>query len=252
MSTPVKNVYYSISEYGRYLRGLGEARNPICKPHSRESFPEYQTAGFSLDSAIDSACKGGLWVEGAKDLAAVKFDVDQEFETTLNTMRLDVAGFMPCVPHAVMNLPNAMLNTVRESKPSRIVKIGVSNCFAGGTDQSIVVNRGRAILEVIDRLEKIGYSIELWSIMHTAKNGHSFTSSVRIKASNERANLSSIAFALCSPAWLRRLAFREMESCTGGGAKMAETGGYGMAGDIEGTDLYNYDVYFRTIDREPD
>jgi hypothetical protein len=172
------------------------------------------TNGFSLIDAIDCAIDGGYWEQGARDLENCHVDVD--FTSIKRSIETSVAGFSPIVPHAIIGLPNSMMNSVKARKPSRVLKIGVNCARPHSVSESEALNRGRAILAVIQYLEQSGYSLELWAYWRNVSRHDLMLKAdinVKIKASNERLNVASLAFAICSTAFNRRLCWRFAESC---------------------------------------
>ena len=247
----VNYTFNSIAEFGMKLKALGDSRVPGARDSSVSSFSEKETNGFNLSRAIDCAVKGGAWADGAKDLASVEFDYDGQFESEIKSFECGPMGFMPLVPNAIMGLPNSMISMRKTAKPSKIIKIGVHNTLSSGVKVNQGLNRGRAILSVIERLELLGFSIELWAISASREYISApiceFNIYTRIKAANEAPNLAATAFCLCSTAYTRRLFFRLLESDKELGAVLSKDS-YGQPMNLTGEEKSKFDVYFPFLD----
>jgi hypothetical protein len=105
-------------------------------------------------------------------------------------------------------------------------------------------------LAVIDQLELLGYSIELWvSLPMSADIKRDIVAhcvNVKLKSTNERANLACIAFALCNTAFFRRLWFRHLEADKEHSKLSADL--YGFTMELPEKERAKYDVYFTALE----
>ena len=236
--------YHSVSEFGEHIRSLGNDRLQGAALGSI-GWTTAKTHGFSLDESILTACKGGAWTKGADKLGKVSFSFDSQWESITKIVETSECGFSPIVPHAIMGLPNAMLNIRRDAKPRKVISIGFDISLSARTDETLLFNRGRAMLEVVDFLESIGYAIELWGVSNVVGGSTNipYTVHFNVKQLNEQTNLSAIAFAFCNSAITRRLVFRHVES----NSVALSNDLYGIPREWTSKRGGNYDVYFRSV-----
>lgn len=242
MSDSVHLRFDSVSDFGQYLKSLGERTSGALD--QSEKWDNYACNDFTLTQSIDCAIRGGAWQQGAQDLANVTFEHDAQFESELRTFESAPVGFMPNVPSAINGLPDSMFAMRKERAPSKLIKIGVHNSISHKVSPEQALNRGRALLAVIERLELMGYCVELWAISN-CKGGstyHQFLVETRVKAGNESPNMPAMAFAFCSTLFTRRLIFRAIESAPF--ARELTEDAYGYPLDLIGQPRAAYNVYF--------
>ena len=101
-----------------------------------------------------------------------------------------------------------------ETQDAPIIKIGVHCGMSCGTTFEKSLNRGAAILSVLDELENSGYRVELWSVtdLTETRTNDRFQASVLIKSADEHWSPASAAFAICNAAYNRRIMWRLGES----------------------------------------
>lgn len=197
-----------------------------------------------LNDALAIAEKGGRWDEGAKDLRAAHVDAvaakakaqapESDYSVTGHT--LDVGEFLTGNP------THWMTDDEDKSERRPVLSIGVHIGRQGNIDAADVVRRGAAILSVIDDLESNGYRVELyalWANKAPMAKSQSFFQTL-VKDADEHWSPSSVAFALCHPAFSRRLMFRLAEAHK----ETAElTFGYGTSADPSKL-REKYDIFF--------
>jgi hypothetical protein len=238
--------YNSMSEFGAAVASLpprhGKARD------SSIATPARMCSDFTQKAAIDTAKKGGLWPEGARNLMAVTLnDSDFAQDGPLHRLNSAVTGFAPLVPAYLSGLPDSMLAINSDIVSRKIIKIGVQVGRSYNIEQQESLNRGRAILSCIDAIENQGYSVELWAIWRNIGDGNNAPKSdiqVRIKASDEAYTPASAAFALCSTAFQRRLCWRVIESCPKGYRLSSKKHRYGYGSK----DMSDFDIGLRYFD----
>lgn len=138
-----------------------------------------------------------------------------------------VVGFAPCVPNAIMGLPNSMIAVERVPMKSKILTImycvGV-NC---GTDADEIVKAGVAVLKMINTLELKGYRVKLEVELIGCEKQNEFASvTVNVKDWRQHLDLKKLSFPLVHPSALRRIGFRWLET-TPNLTEICFTRGYG-------------------------
>ena len=125
-------------------------------------------------------------------------------------------------------------------QPQPMLKVCVVTGAPASFDAEELINRGRAILAVLDALEKRGYSIqldiELGFYTASIPGPQAF---ITLKQSGEQWNAASVAYAIAHPAFDRRLGFRFAES-----ADQIEVTTSGSYGAPHLREHERYDLYF--------
>lgn len=128
--------------------------------------------------------------------------------------------------------PECMLEFVQEpqARMGRVVKIVVNASCSWNIDQQLILNRGVAILALIDTIHKMGVGIELWWEESASAAIH-FTNLIKLHDSSEPMDIDAIMFALANPDMLRRLQFSVQEQHPLAN-KMGVGAGYGSPQDL--------------------
>ena len=216
---------------------------------------------LGYQGAMDLAMSGG-WAEGAAKMAkTVGLAAPFIKQAVAPELELGMTGFLPDVPSYLRGSPCAMYGYAEEDESSRpVVRVGVNCMMASAMEADCAFNRGAAILGIIDELENSGHRVELWAVLRTG--GEHFgargleaavkaqhASEVLLKAAGEQWNPASVAFAICHPAFSRRLGFRVLESDEY--TVRLTHGGYGGDYGVD-RETSDFDVWFKyETDNEP-
>jgi hypothetical protein len=163
----------------------------------------------TFEEAITLAYTG--WPEGRKKLAHAVVQAKPAREVYRSIHR-DIAGEYPIVPLAAAGDPMAMVTpkpSLRAASP--VISIVACCWYNSGVTPKQVLNRGAALLSIVDSLENAGYSVELSLAGRSDAGGQQFHVSVDYKRAGEALDIDRAAFALLHAATLRRLAFAVME-----------------------------------------
>ncbi len=148
-------------------------------------------------------------------------------------------GVFPCIPAYAAGVPTDMFTPSEYGNPvpKPIVRILVNVTASCNVPTAQIVNRGAAILALIDRVQATGQRVELVAEFHCNAGSDSFAFSVTVKRPEEPVDLDRIAYAIAHPAMLRRSLFRVMEFTA-----PYRVSGYGNATDfqdrVSGGDIY--------------
>lgn len=252
--------FQSLSELSNYLERpiLGA---PSDGPSSEDmSVSPSWANGLSYKQAKEIVQNGGYWQEGTKLLNKI----NAEYEQAMNLGRgpaieLMPAGFAPDVAEYLSGSPTCMFNQTDDglgvaSKP--IVKVGVNVSMTSWVSGEYAMNRGAAIMSLIDLLESNGQRCELWSLNRTRSSLgvldpdtklEKMCHDVLIKPAHRIWDPATVAFMMCHPASLRRIGFRLME-VEPGWERVCSGGCYGrnlVFDDIEDQD--DWDIYFDAL-----
>lgn len=159
------------------------------------------------DDAVRMARFG--WPEGCENLARAVAIARPERAIVASLTR-DVAGDYPLIPAVVAGDPMNMIARRRSQVAATpVVRIDYNASLPGRISAGCMMNRGAALLSIVDALENRGYSCELRLIAKTHQNNHKQTArmAVLFKRAGEPLDIDRAAFALTHPATVRRFYF---------------------------------------------
>jgi len=233
-----KMTFNSISEIPAAIGRLPHP-NAMQGGSENEGKSKSWDGGLGYKNAVKIAEQGGYWPEGTKAMQEAVLEIESlKTEGRLPAIDTDVAGYLPDIDAFLAGDPCHMYTEDEDASDSKpIISIGVAVGRAGMVSQSEAVNRGAAILSVIDDLENQGVRVELWAIWYNKDGARGVDYRTLIKRADEQWAPASAAFALCHAAFSRRLMFRLAETdeklqafCRGMGS--------GAPGKPEGIDIF--------------
>lgn len=238
------NSIYELGEHVAHLQANIQKGGDGARPNGVSSTNDYgvNTCGLTLDQAIDCAKTGGHWQEGADLMPCVHAAHERLNGDPLLTPSLEnnVQGFAPNVPNYLCGLPDSMMDFVDDLQGEKLIRVGVHVGRTYDTTQNQIMNRGAAIMAVLDQLSKEGYSIELTALWRNTDGEDIANVETIIKHGCDHWAPESVAFALCHAAFQRRLCWRTVESMPEQASGITR-GGYGNG---RGVDLSEFDVSF--------
>ena len=194
------------------------------------------TGSKSYEDSLDLAERGCKTTREAIHSASFKVSTDfiPEWETA-------PVGVFPCIPAYAAGVPEDMFTPSEWGMPvpKPVVRIVVNITAAHYVDKEHIINRGAAIVQLIDRVQLAGQRVELVAAFHAKELGcnDTYEYSVVVKRAEEPVDLDRIAYAIAHPSMLRRTMFRIMEQTV-----PHEVSGYGEVTDfmesVKGRDLY--------------
>lgn len=191
----------------------------------------------NLDKALDIAERGGNWEKGGALIKSTTLTMDGlKSEGRIPSLDTDVAGFLPDIEAFLAGDPSHMWGEGDDEKaPAPVISIGVGVRAPSSATSQEKINFGAAVLSVIDELEDRGARVELWAV-YANKGGDAKTDfRVLLKSAEDSWSPNSVAFALCHPAYHRRLMFRLVESFT----ELEDfTNTYGTGYQVRGFDMW--------------
>lgn len=119
-----------------------------------------------------------------------------------------VVGFTPCVPLALMNVPNCMIGMKKENVKSKVINIVYDTGASAGVSSSSMLDAGKNLIQAIINLEMNGYRIEL-KVADFYCIGHKYDFTLTtVKNANQSLNLKKLMFPIAHSAWLRVIGFQ--------------------------------------------
>ena len=199
--------FSSITDMARYLEST--ERLPGAGEFSIRSQSERE-CDMTWQEALDLARTGGYWADGAEKIVQGVADAAALRENYNQPMLVnDVAGFMPDVPAYLAGVPDSMVayeegDMTTAQMPTVTIGIGT---FSYGVGAHAVLNRGIAVLSLIDSIEAIGYRVQLDYVGDNVAGGDDTLKRIRVvlKRAEDHWNPGSVAFATANASMLRRL-----------------------------------------------
>lgn len=123
-------------------------------------------------------------------------------------------GAFPCIPAYAAGVPENMFVPLDDgaSNAKPIVRIAVNVVCSGWVDAQDIINRGAAVVALIDKIQSEGQRVELIAFCHIeGRNDDRIIASVTVKRPEEVVDMDRIGFAIAHPSMLRRAMFRVVE-----------------------------------------
>ena len=207
----MKDIVYSASSWDEFLRDLRDrAVHPAWKRHQSSIKGDASfTRSNSWEHCIELAECGDKLVTEQVASAAVKVT----FEAG-PTWEYGPVGAFPSIPAYAAGVPEDMFVPLEDgaanSKP--IVRIAVNVVCSAWVDPQDIINRGAAVVALVDKIQSEGQRVELIAFCHiTGHNDDRYIMSVTVKRPEEPIDMDRVAFALAHPSMLRRCFFRVIE-----------------------------------------
>ena len=150
-------------------------------------------------------------------LEQLKRGVGQNIKTNVTRSKAipstGIVGYAPCVPNAIIGLPNSMITTQRTPSKVKAVSLTYSVGVNCGWSTEEMTEAGIAALNVVNDLELQGYRVALnVEILSVQKSGERLCACVKVKDWRQPMDLKKIAFTVANPSMLRRFGFRWLET----------------------------------------
>lgn len=132
------------------------------------------------------------------------------------TSYFDVSGGMVDVGRFLDGEPECMMETrlIEVAKPGRVITLLVAGGVLASASTADIQERGCAIIALVDSLEKMQHSVEIWLEVSCAREFGGevsqmpvLTHLVKLKSAGEVLDIDSLMFAVAHPARHRRLSF---------------------------------------------
>lgn len=199
---------YNADSWDRFVHDLRTKKIHWCAEGSEgTSSPEW-SGSKNWQEALDYAINGHP--VGRTKIEAALPKVTSEPEPLWDVAPV---GAFACIPAHAAGVPEDMFIPTEDAPPvsSPIVRIAVNMSASGGVDPQDIVNRGVAIVSLIDRIQASGRRVELIVIKHGHCHGEKFIWKVTVKRPEEPIDMDRVGLVFATPIMLRRFFFRVME-----------------------------------------
>ena len=187
--------------------------NIFSDPSKRAS--NKSDSGFSGTKSYEEAVE--LLKSGyAEPLDKIKRGVEanlRENTTKKTRVKNDIVGYAPCVPNAILGIPQSMINKENAAKKSKIITITHDSTAACYVTKEEFIKAGIVTLTIVNSLEANGYRVELKVVFNHSREGNEkIFASVTLKDWRQPLDLKKMCFPFCHPSMLRRIGFRYTET----------------------------------------
>lgn len=169
----------------------------------------------SFEEASDLMISG--YQEGLKKLKETKTKLTERATQQRPQIKLDVVGFAPCVPNAIIGLPKSMIKREKIAQKTPIINIFYNVSVNGNIDKDVLFEGGKNLLATVKTLEAQGVRVNLkvGDISYAKKDAIKMCSVV-IKKAAQSLNPLLVSYPLTHPSFLRRhiFAWEEVSSLT--------------------------------------
>lgn len=157
------------------------------------------------------------WEEPLSELEAVARSMNVKTNVTRQKARpmTHIVGYAPCVPNAIMGLPNSMIATEKTPSKVKAVTIVYSPADTGGASTSSYIKAGVAVLKLVQELELSGYRVRLQAEFKSSKTNSDREYSiarVTLKDWRQPVDLKKLTFPFANASMQRRFGFRWLET----------------------------------------
>ena len=192
-------------------------KNTIMEYKDSSNRDEYSFFGTkNYDEASNMLVNGYLDIMGQ-----LKEDIAGKSKITAKHManiphpipHTNITGYIPCVPNAILGLPNSMISVDRVPMKRKTLSITYVMGANASTRKEYFSEAGAALLSAINVIEKSGIQTQLKLGFFPGEAGDELVCpAVVIKNYGERYSLQKISFPLAHPSMFRRIGFRWLET----------------------------------------
>ena len=199
------------------MRTLEERKenNPAMKSADSSNTVSKEFCGTkNYKEAVELITHG--WTEKLRE---IKEGFDKAVKVNSNTTAsrprptTGIVGYAPCVPNAILGLPNSMIATEKVPQKIKAVTIVYNNSVSAGWSTGEIIECGIAVMKLVNKLELDGYRVKLTIEALATENGGDLAQClVDVKDWRQPLDLTKLAFPMVHPSMLRRIMFRWLET----------------------------------------
>lgn len=173
---------------------------------------------ITYDEAITKLNEGDI--ELANKIEDVDIGEEVKVEKITQEYINDICGIIPHVPNAIIGVPLSMINIkrTRVKTNNKIINLVLDSTVAFNVKEDSYCRVSKLILNIIDKLERLGYRCNLYymiansyDIEYQYSNQYINSWIIKLKNAGEPFNKYKCAFVLAHLAMFRRIGFRLIE-----------------------------------------
>lgn len=209
--------FQNLQEVYEYIRRASQYGSNLAS--SSEKASKFWDDNLGWNESFSILANGGYHPKSAKALKMQTYKFREAARLGLdNTLDLSVSGFTPIVPEFLAGSPTNMLDETDlgfgiAQRP--IIKIGIVISILCNIEASTLLNRGAAIISLIDYLESVGKRCEVYLLAKDVESIYmdcTVNTEICIKKASDLWAPNMQAWAITHPAFFRRIVFRILES----------------------------------------
>ena len=247
-----RHVYQTFSYWDFVSEMSNTPPNPegmfASDPGSLTSASKSWDLGAGWEGAVEMGVTG--YPKASKAIAQVRAATRQLLDLGAPSYEWDVTGMSPDIPEFLSGNPENMMGwSDEEARP--VLRIGIAGCYHAGNNAKYATNMGGAVLTLLDAMEAAGSAVELVSCFRLS-GGYdprlTAACNVVVKSSEEYVDVDRMAYAICHPAFFRRLFFRWIELLDAKDQSILGWG-YGTPNAISDDEADDWDILIPAPDR---
>ena len=203
------NELITVMESRPFNKAFKNEENPSSqRDESKKDFPWSGTKTYN--DAMEIIRKG--YYEPLERMKKAILNIGRKEENSRPKLKNDFVGFVPHVPHTIMNLPITMIN--KEKRPNKPKTIHLLYNFSASakTTPDEMITGGINFISLVNSLEKQGYSVKIDMISSFGTDKTLSSMTVNVKEYGQKLNLLKLTFPLVHPSMLRRISFKWLET----------------------------------------
>lgn len=209
------NDFYRIESFDSFGDFVSYAKQNTEPLSSNKEEKNNWSGTKSLKKACDLAHNG--WDEVRPEVDAILNDLESRIAMTIGdrfVTNFGVTGAVVDMGRFMSGEPECMQDFMLEPEAGmgKVVKVLIAGVTSAGVSPQSIMDRGCAVLALVDTLHKLGVGIELWWESCVEGNDKkAYSSAVKLHDSSEMLDINAVMFALAHPSMLRRLQFSVQE-----------------------------------------
>lgn len=127
-------------------------------------------------------------------------------------LKNDFVGFVPHVPHTLMNLPITMINKEKQTHKNKTIHLIYSYGASSTIKPNDMIKGGINFISLVNSLQKQGFRVKIDLISSFTSQKTLACMLVNVKEYGQNLNLLKLTFPLVHPAMFRRIGFKWIET----------------------------------------
>lgn len=212
MHTVYKTEFETIGEFKSYLEEM-KVNNIFGNKQSSKGtgFSDKLFTGTSSYEEAETLLENG-WDQGSKDLTTqLKIANAKMQDKEVKRAIFDIVGFQASVPRYIQGIPTNMVNKKTVKQKQKIVNLYKAITYNGGISAKEIMDDSVKFLQIVQAVEAKGIRVNAFVYFHSTNKNEQVVSTVKIKSSSEKLNISKMSFPLLHPSFLRRFMLRFLE-----------------------------------------
>lgn len=211
----------------REFSSIGEFYSYIKETEVNETFKDVklssETGSYNFTGTESYEEAENLLLNGcskmAKKLNEAVEKANMKMTKEERKMVYDICGYQASVPRYLQGVPTNMINTKVVVKKNKVITLNKMINYNCGVSTETIIDESVRLVSVIRMIESSGtrVNLNLLNVSHGStkidgrKYEHYEVLKIRLKNSNQKLNISKLAFPLVHPSMLRRIIFRYFE-----------------------------------------